>query len=148
LNISNDAWFLGTSEHDEHLAISRFRAVECRRSLARSVNMGISAVIDPNGRVLRPETVLEFKDKDSGKTRIWEIAANNKTIAELPVSRWAEFKKVSGLLLADMPIDHRSSLYSRWGDWFPWTCWAIIGLALAASLFRKPVRFEKDSLCP
>src|SRR5207248_3317301 len=48
LNISNDGWFDGTSEHDEHLAVCRFRAVECRRSLARAVNMGISAVIDAN----------------------------------------------------------------------------------------------------
>ncbi|HEY7310156.1 MAG TPA: apolipoprotein N-acyltransferase, partial [Gemmataceae bacterium] len=30
LNISNDGWFDGTSEHDEHLAVCRFRAVECR----------------------------------------------------------------------------------------------------------------------
>ena len=52
LNISNDGWFDGTSEHDEHLAICRFRAVECRRAIARSVNMGISAVIDGNGRVV------------------------------------------------------------------------------------------------
>ena len=52
LNISNDGWFDGTSEHDEHLAICRFRAVECRRSVGRAVNMGISAVIDGNGRVL------------------------------------------------------------------------------------------------
>ena len=35
VNISNDGWFDGTSEHDEHLAICRFRAVECRRSVAR-----------------------------------------------------------------------------------------------------------------
>ena len=51
LNVSNDGWFDGTSEHDQHLAICRFRAVECRRSVARAVNMGISAVIDGNGRV-------------------------------------------------------------------------------------------------
>src|SRR4029077_11733841 len=46
LNISNDGWFGGSSEHDQHLAICRFRAIECRRSIGRSVNMGISAVID------------------------------------------------------------------------------------------------------
>src|SRR5262249_40290951 len=54
VNISNDGWFDGTAEHEEHLAICRFRAVECRRSVARSVNMGISAVIDGNGRGLGP----------------------------------------------------------------------------------------------
>ena len=57
LNISNDGWFDGTSEHDEHLAICRFRAVECRRSIGRAVNMGVSAVIDPDGRVLAPRPV-------------------------------------------------------------------------------------------
>jgi apolipoprotein N-acyltransferase len=54
VNISNDGWFKGTAEHEEHLAICRFRAVECRRAVARAVNMGVSAFIDGNGRVLRP----------------------------------------------------------------------------------------------
>ena len=31
INISNDGWFSGTAEHEQHLAICRFRAVECRR---------------------------------------------------------------------------------------------------------------------
>ena len=57
INISTDGWFDGTSEHDEHLAICRFRAVECRRSVGRAVNMGISAVIDGDGRVLEPRPV-------------------------------------------------------------------------------------------
>jgi apolipoprotein N-acyltransferase len=54
VNVSNDGWFKGSAEHEEHLAICRFRAVECRRAVARSVNMGVSAVIDGNGRLLRP----------------------------------------------------------------------------------------------
>src|SRR5207249_9926463 len=56
LNISNDGWFDGTAEHEEHLAIARFRAIETRRAVARAVNMGVSAVIDSNGRVLAPTT--------------------------------------------------------------------------------------------
>ncbi len=52
LNISNDGWFQGSAEHDTHLAIAVFRAVEHRVPLARAVNMGISAVIDGNGKVL------------------------------------------------------------------------------------------------
>src|SRR5262249_19923685 len=59
VNISNDGWFDGTSEHDEHLAICRFRAIESRRPVVRAVNMGISAVIDGNGQVLRPDIVSE-----------------------------------------------------------------------------------------
>jgi apolipoprotein N-acyltransferase len=52
VNISNDGWFDGTEEHEQHLAICRFRAVEARRSVVRAVNMGVSGVVDPNGRVL------------------------------------------------------------------------------------------------
>jgi apolipoprotein N-acyltransferase len=52
LNLSNDGWFHGSSEHDMHLAVSIFRAVENRVPLARAVNTGISAFIDGNGRVL------------------------------------------------------------------------------------------------
>jgi apolipoprotein N-acyltransferase len=52
VNTSNDGWFDGTEEHEEHLAICRFRAIEARRSIVRSVNMGISGLIDPDGRVL------------------------------------------------------------------------------------------------
>lgn len=52
LNLTNDGWFRGSSEHQTHLAISVFRAVECRTPMVRSVNTGISAVIDGDGRVL------------------------------------------------------------------------------------------------
>jgi apolipoprotein N-acyltransferase len=51
LNLSNDGWFHGSEEHDMHLAVSIFRAVENRVPLARTVNTGISAFIDGNGRV-------------------------------------------------------------------------------------------------
>ena len=52
LNMSNDGWFRGSSEHDMHLAVSVFRAVENRVPLARAANTGVSAIIDGNGRVL------------------------------------------------------------------------------------------------
>jgi apolipoprotein N-acyltransferase len=52
LNLSNDGWFRGSSEHDMHLAVSVFRAVENRVPLARAVNTGISAIVDGNGRVI------------------------------------------------------------------------------------------------
>ena len=52
LNLSNDGWFHGSAEHDMHLAISIFRAVENRVPLARAVNTGISAIVDGNGRIL------------------------------------------------------------------------------------------------
>lgn len=52
VNLSNDGWFRGSAEHDMHLAISVFRCVENRVPLARAVNMGVSAVIDGDGRIV------------------------------------------------------------------------------------------------
>ncbi|HEY1861270.1 MAG TPA: apolipoprotein N-acyltransferase, partial [Gemmataceae bacterium] len=136
LNISNDGWFKGTSEHEEHLAISRFRAVECRRSLARAVNMGVSAIIDGNGRILAPERTIEYA---SGYT--WDVPGGS----DLPVSRWGEFKKVQGVLTGVIPIDHRTSWYARWGDWLPWTCWLLVAAFLVFGWMRASRRIEAAS---
>jgi apolipoprotein N-acyltransferase len=129
VNISNDGWFSGTSEHEEHLAVCRFRAVESRRSIARAVNMGISAVIDGNGRVLTPETISGDEDGEE-----WVIADDRA--ADLPLSRWGQFKKVRGLLTATIPIDRRLSLYAMWGDWLAWMCWGVLAGGLIWSSIR------------
>lgn len=52
VNITNDAWFGDSTEPWIHLALSKFRAIEHRRFFVRSTNSGVSAFIDPVGRVL------------------------------------------------------------------------------------------------
>jgi apolipoprotein N-acyltransferase len=52
VNMTNDAWFGDTSEPWEHLALAQFRTIEHRRYLVRSTNSGVSAFIDPVGRVM------------------------------------------------------------------------------------------------
>ncbi|GAO45589.1 apolipoprotein N-acyltransferase [Flavihumibacter petaseus] len=49
--ITNDGWWGNTAGHRQHLAYARLRAIESRRWVVRSANTGISAVIDPMGRI-------------------------------------------------------------------------------------------------
>ena len=53
LSISNDGWFLHSSELEQHLAAAVFRAIENRIAVARSVNTGTSALVYPNGKIHR-----------------------------------------------------------------------------------------------
>ena len=51
INISNDAWFGDTSAPHQHLQLTALRAIEQGRYIVRSTNTGISAFIDPLGRI-------------------------------------------------------------------------------------------------
>ena len=64
VNVSNDAWFGDTVAPHQHLQIARLRAMETGRWMLRATNNGITAVIDPRGRVVQrsqqfvPEVVV------------------------------------------------------------------------------------------
>lgn len=51
INVSNDAWFGDTRAPHQHLQIARMRAMETGRWMLRATNNGVTAVIDPRGRV-------------------------------------------------------------------------------------------------
>jgi apolipoprotein N-acyltransferase len=52
VNISNDSWFGPTGAPGQHLNMARMRAVENDRWLLRDTNSGITAIIDPYGRIV------------------------------------------------------------------------------------------------
>ena len=52
VNISDDGWYGDTSAPWQHLNMARMRAIENRRWLLRDTNNGVTASIDPYGRVL------------------------------------------------------------------------------------------------
>ena len=51
INISDDGWFGGSGAPAQHFAMARVRAVENRRWLLRDTNTGITASVDPYGRI-------------------------------------------------------------------------------------------------
>ena len=53
VNLSNDGYFGHSDAREQHLMLVRMRAVENRRFIIRSTNDGITASIDPSGRVLK-----------------------------------------------------------------------------------------------
>ena len=60
--ITNDGWWGNTGGYRQHFAFASLRAIETRRSIARSANTGISAFTDQRG-------------DDSRETAYWEPAA-------------------------------------------------------------------------
>lgn len=52
INVSNDSWFGDSHEPIMHLALASFRSIETRRSLIRAASTGISAFVDPVGRIV------------------------------------------------------------------------------------------------
>jgi apolipoprotein N-acyltransferase len=59
VNITNDGWYGRTSAPHQHFAMAVFRAVENGKYLVRAANTGITAVVDPRGRVLERTELFE-----------------------------------------------------------------------------------------
>jgi apolipoprotein N-acyltransferase len=69
VNMTNDAWFGDTTAPWIHLGLARLRAVEHRRFLVRATNSGVSAFVDPVGRVVARTDV--FKQQAKVSTIAW-----------------------------------------------------------------------------
>ena len=75
INVTNDAWFGNTIGPRQHLAASIFRAVEKGIPLVRSANSGISAYINPEGKV-----VEKIKLNESGYVDLRVSLTKNLTV--------------------------------------------------------------------
>lgn len=53
VNISDDGWYGETSAPFQHLQMARMRAIENRRWILLSTNNGVTAAVDPLGRVVK-----------------------------------------------------------------------------------------------
>jgi apolipoprotein N-acyltransferase len=85
VNVSNDAWFGDSIAPHQHLDIARIRAAEVGRYLLRATNTGISAIIDPSGRVVAQSPQFE--------PHLLEGAVQGFT-GSTPYARWGNFAVV------------------------------------------------------
>ncbi len=74
VNITNDAWFGDSTAPYQHLQMARMRAIEQGLPLVRVANSGITAVIDPYGRILQ---YLPLGISGSIYSKLPEAAASN-----------------------------------------------------------------------
>ena len=89
--MTNDGWWDKTPGHVQHLKFASLRAIEHRRSVARSANTGISAFIDQRGRIL-DQIKYDKEDTLSGSIRF------NKNITFY--SRWGDLIARIAILLS------------------------------------------------
>ncbi|HRC27704.1 MAG TPA: apolipoprotein N-acyltransferase, partial [Alphaproteobacteria bacterium] len=65
LNVTNDGWYGKSAGPYQHFEQARLRAIESGLPLIRSANTGISALVDPMGRVTAHADLLETKTVDA-----------------------------------------------------------------------------------
>ena len=132
INITNDGWFRGSSELDQHLIAATFRCIETRRPMIRAVNAGISAFIDSAGRIRQPEHFLIMKQESAGV-----VAEFEKSESMYDPKTGQRYRQCSAVMVGQIPLDGRSSVYVRFGDWFAALC-SVMAVGAMSIGFRKP----------
>ena len=59
VNLTNDAWFGRSFEPHQHLQMARMRAIETGRYMLRATNTGLTAIIAPDGKVIKQAALFE-----------------------------------------------------------------------------------------
>ena len=82
VNLTNDAWYGDTAMPRQHLLQAAMRAVESRRWLLRCANTGISAVVDPTGRITH-RTLLDEKKLVEARVALVEEVTPYAAVGDL-----------------------------------------------------------------
>jgi len=106
---TNDGWWGNTAGHRQHFIYARLRAIETRRSIARSANTGISAFINQRGDIMQESNYWEpaiLKDTINANDKITYYTLQGDYIARI-----AAFVSVMLLLIAiSMALRNRKKL--------------------------------------
>lgn len=127
-NISNDGWYvkyrdgkvIPSGELPQRTVISVFRAVENRIPIVRSVNAGISCVIDSTGRIRD-----SYLQGTLPRTAMWR-------------------QGVEGWFTDRITIDSRRSLFGRTGRWFDGVCGFALLIILILTFRGKSRKLSQN----
>jgi apolipoprotein N-acyltransferase len=111
VNLTSDSWFGANAEPWQHLALAVFSTIELRVAMVRAVDSGISALIDPNGRLLQ------------------------KTYADDPL---LNPRAADGIVVTAPRMEGGHTLYVAVGDSFAYLCIGASLLLLARARLKKP----------
>jgi len=131
VNISNDGWFVRfkdeqvfpSAELAQHATICAFRAVENRLAILRSVNTGISCLIDSSGRI-----------------------RNELLAGTLPSNNAMARTGMPGWFLDRIMIDKRTTFFSKFGEWLGFCCEVCLILLIIVMLSARFFRTRKTKL--
>lgn len=117
VNLTSDAWFGAGTEPWQHLALSVFASVELRTALVRAVNSGVSAYIDPNGRLIdQTYSVDPYREPHPADRKLFSVAL----------------------------LRGGGGIYARFGNLFVYACAALL-VAIAVFPRREgPPRFARS----
>ncbi len=59
VNVTNDGWFGKTVEPYQHMQMARMRALETGRYLLRATNNGLTAIVDPSGKIVQQAPLFQ-----------------------------------------------------------------------------------------
>jgi apolipoprotein N-acyltransferase len=116
VSVTNEGFFGNTSGPYQSLAINVFRAVENRVTIARAATTGVSAFVNPDGKIV--ERVRDNNGKDI---------------------------LVSGVRVRDVFLSDKKTFYTVYGDIFAFVVIGMAVLMIFTSFFvqkRSPSRFK------
>jgi apolipoprotein N-acyltransferase len=138
VNISNDGWFVrfgstaltgtkndrvfASTELVQHTAICAFRAVENRLAILRSVNTGISCMIDTLGRIRNGYIAGNLPEKAFGR------------------------QGIAGWFADTVPIDSRITFFSRYGQWLDFSCQLGLAIIIIAQVVERLINKKATEL--
>ena len=123
VNLTNNGWFGESAAQWQHAATAVFRAVENRIPLVRCANNGLTCWVDATGAM---HDVYFPDDKD-----IYKVGF--KTV-EVPVLGEGELRTLT--------------FYTKYGDVFGWSCFAIVVANLAGASILKAMKRKTPAPAP